>query len=1173
MGVDMAGVNLATGTVLGVNGAARAVSGDLTITGVTDFQDNDGGADLAHTITIAGTLGGTGAISANDLSYLNFTKVAPGSSIGTLEFGGSYEVPVGLEYQLEISGPGVNDLVSIDGNLTFAGGNDDQTLVITLLGGYAPSAVDFTFIDYTGSGPVPGATPSWNVVAGAIQTNVAWTDGGAAGVWGDVDNWDLGIVTPGAVTYEAGIVKVEVSAANLAPQSDSVVTIDGDGAGFTVDGPVGSTTIAGLILGGTGAADSLDVSVDGLSITGPTLTLTDTVTVSGTGVLTLGTAVAGTGTGGVQIDAGGQVNLPETATLASTLAVTMNGGTLHSTGNNTLATKFNVDGVNDGTVDVDGGVILSLDPSNGTAWAGTLNKTGAGELALVGASPFQLLGDLTVTGGSATSVDGIVVDGATLTVTPTGLIPGATDLTATGGGTVSIADTASLDISGNLTLDNGVLQATASTTVNRAIHLGAAGGTFEAVGAGTTLTLDEPINGEISTITKTGLGTLDVGGAGLLSNALNIDAGKFTTAGYQLAQPGGAINIAAGATLQASGVVTRNITGAVTGTLESTGDMVVGTSSTDFAFGGLVKLGAGNTVVLLDQDSASVVRADLAVGSRLTSGGKIEFTPHAGGAPAPGDPGLLIMTGGVEIGGEAIFGAPDPDGPGPLTSKVTYLGSFTSATLTTTQIFRGNVFTFGVSLDPQGLYAPGFSAGVTKGSGTFHVNDGTQYDIGIEGTEQHPNEEYDQVLYGDTSSMFGDTPGFIHVHDDPNILISLDGGYTPVDGDAFYPYRTDVVTSAVGSPTYPGEFTGNGELLIDTPGAFDLDDFNNGSLPALGGTLEWGLDVVLGEGGYVKLFVYDTAGGGNDSQITITPGVDLRPLGAILLGANINNLAVEISKTGVDAADYTTTVTGKVTASASLNSGHFDGGNQSVAGTVGIIADVIGNDQTGKVNVHNDSNAAGDPDSFFDVFFNVQGPAYGSELIVGIVPDGDGYAGINSRSNESGNPGTNMVLLGGSNIFSAEEVITTTWRLPVPGDLNERGFQVPFTSDIVDLTGIDGDVFVLQLTYDDSALTFDESLIHVIRNDLVDGYWVNAGDTDAFDVFLGSYNAFVDANDDPGPYDPADFLGAWGVDTTGNEAWVITDHNSEFSTPEPGTIALLSMGAVGMLMRRRRRRA
>ncbi len=91
------------------------------------------------------------------------------------------------------------------------------------------------------------------------------------------------------------------------------------------------------------------------------------------------------------------------------------------------------------------------------------------------------------------------------------------------------------------------------------------------------------------------------------------------------------------------------------------------------------------------------------------------------------------------------------------------------------------------------------------------------------------------------------------------------------------------------------------------------------------------------------------------------------------------------------------------------------------------------------------------------------------------------------------------------------------------------------------------------------------------------GDWVNAalGNTgnNAFNmgdhIQLGFEGSFAEFQVLYGSYLP-DYIGAWGF--TDTSVWAVLNHNSDFGVvPEPSVVALVGLGCVAMLFRRRMR--
>ena len=156
-----------------------------------------------------------------------------------------------------------------------------------------------------------------------------------------------------------------------------------------------------------------------------------------------------------------------------------------------------------------------------------------------------------------------------------------------------------------------------------------------------------------------------------------------------------------------------------------------------------------------------------------------------------------------------------------------------------------------------------------------------------------------------------------------------------------------------------------------------------------------------------------------------------------------------------------------------------------------------------------------------------------------------------------------------------------------------------FASDIVNVTGLDGILHVLQVTYDDTNFDSEEGaqLLWQTTYDAGMGSqiaWINAvlGNSNITDLDLlagtlkvdgisSLISDYLDSTRFEGGYDEylADgnltdpILGAWGFDQDNNKVWAVIDHNSSFvaAIPEPSSITLLGFAMIAGLCVRRRK--
>jgi len=141
-------------------------------------------------------------------------------------------------------------------------------------------------------------------------------------------------------------------------------------------------------------------------------------------------------------------------------------------------------------------------------------------------------------------------------------------------------------------------------------------------------------------------------------------------------------------------------------------------------------------------------------------------------------------------------------------------------------------------------------------------------------------------------------------------------------------------------------------------------------------------------------------------------------------------------------------------------------------------------------------------------------------------------------------------------------------------------------SDVLSISGMSKDTngatapFALEMNYELSAvnpfLGYSESanVGSATWQNAVNGNIAIAGVQLASGGELDYQGSFSDFQNDHG-YDLTQYLGAWGVDTTNTHTvWAVIDHNSDFAViPEPTSLGLLGLGALGLLARRGKRKA
>ncbi len=144
------------------------------------------------------------------------------------------------------------------------------------------------------------------------------------------------------------------------------------------------------------------------------------------------------------------------------------------------------------------------------------------------------------------------------------------------------------------------------------------------------------------------------------------------------------------------------------------------------------------------------------------------------------------------------------------------------------------------------------------------------------------------------------------------------------------------------------------------------------------------------------------------------------------------------------------------------------------------------------------------------------------------------------------------------------------------------GEDAKLASDILSIEGLEGTLFVLQLSYDEDAvraLFGNEKFAQINWFDETQGVWINSvlGNSDGgfgAQKFYSSYDNYLTT------VGGSPILSHYGVDVTANKIWAVLDHNSDFgasgptsAVPEPSTWALIGLACGFALFRLRQTRA
>jgi fibronectin-binding autotransporter adhesin len=699
LGAAAGGLNFAGGTLRTTADVASARATTLNAGGGTFETANGSTLTLGSAITGAGALTKAGdgtLLLIADSSYAGGTTITAGTlQLGNGGASGSVTGDIANDGALVIDRAGtliLAGLISGTGTIEQAG---PGTTVLTVANSYT-GATGVSAGTLIVNGDQSAATGVTGVAGGA-------TLGGNGIIGGDVAVADDGILAPG----QAGVGTLTVNG-DLSLGAASVLQYDFGQAGV-VGGPLNDLTVVGGDL-------TLDGTINVALAPGGSIDPGIYRVISYAGALTdngLAIGMIPSPDFVVQTSIANQVNLINTAGLTLNFwdggAGPKNDGVINggngiwqgAAGNDNWTSfagtpnapftdaSFAIFQGSAGTVTVD----PSLGPVNidGAQFVVSGYAVQGGTINLVGAgSSVVRVGDGTAAGAGFTTTIGSVLAGpsgltksdlGTLVLTGTNSYAGGTAIT---GGVLQIAADASLGAaSGGLALDGGTLRTTASLASARATTLGPGGGTFETA-PGTSFTLNGAVGGA-SALTKTGTGTLILGGTNSYAGGTAVNAGTVQiSSDANLGAAAGPLTLDTGTLRTTADITTARAVTLVAGggTFDTAADSTLTIQAAVTGAGSLGKTGAGTLILNAANTYAGptdVVAGTLAVGDAANPDASILGPVTVAGGATLGGYGTIdgdVANGGTIAMADAVERFA---GSGPGTFTVT--GTLTNAGL------------------------------------------------------------------------------------------------------------------------------------------------------------------------------------------------------------------------------------------------------------------------------------------------------------------------------------------------------------------------------------------------------------------------------------------------------------------------------------------------------------